>query len=66
MNPGEHKRIVSGSRVKLHMISLQSPSLLCVLDKIGASVSGDSEASHTGEEQEEGQAGPWLHGLSER
>ena len=51
MNPGEHKRIVSGSRVKLHMTSLQSPSLLCVLDKIGASVSGDSEATHTGEEE---------------
>ena len=45
MNPGEHKRIVSVSRVKLHMISLQSPSLLCVLENIG-----DSEATHTGEE----------------
>ena len=45
MNPGEHKRIVSVIRVKLH-----TTSLLCVLDKIGASVSGDSEATDTGEE----------------
>ena len=67
MNPGEYKRIVSGSiRVKLSMFSLQSPSFLCVLDQVSVSVSGDSEATHTGDEQEEGQAGPWLHGLSGR